>query len=93
MSVWNLLYKELTGTHDYIKPNTPATQKQIAEVEKVLDCKLPTDLKELLLEMVLVYKYGHGKLNILYYNKGVFNHGKKTKILYQRIQAADCRSA
>lgn len=51
MSVWNLLYKELTGTHDYIKPNTPATQKQIAEVEKVLDCKLPTDLKELLLEI------------------------------------------
>ncbi len=51
MSVWNLLYKELTGTHDYIKPNTPATQKQIAEVEKVLGCKLPTDLKELLLEI------------------------------------------
>ncbi|GEM_PF-5587372 len=51
MSVWNLLYKELMGTHDYIKPNTPATQKQIAEVEKVLDCKLPTDLKELLLEI------------------------------------------
>ncbi len=51
MSVWNLLYKELTGTHDYIKPNTPATQEQINEVEKVLDCKLPIDLKELLLEM------------------------------------------
>lgn len=50
MSGWKFLYKELTGTHDYIKPNTPATQKQIAEVEKVLDCKLPTDLKELLLE-------------------------------------------
>ena len=43
MSVWNLLYKELTGTHDYIKPNTPATQKQIAEVEKVLDCKGDAD--------------------------------------------------
>ena len=51
MSVWNLLYKELTSTHDYIKPNPPATQKQIFDVEKAVGHKLPADLKELLLEM------------------------------------------
>lgn len=51
MSDWNVLYKELTGQHDYIKPNPPATQKQILDVEKLLGVKLPVDLKELLLEM------------------------------------------
>ena len=33
MSVWNLLYKELTGTHDYIKPNTPATQNRLLRLK------------------------------------------------------------
>ncbi len=51
MSAWNVLYKELTYQHDYIKPNLPATQKQILDVEKLLGNKLPVDLKELLLEM------------------------------------------
>ena len=51
MSDWNVLYKELTGQHDCIKPNPPATQKQILDVEKLLGNKLPVDLKELLLEM------------------------------------------
>ena len=51
MSDWNVLYKELTVQHDYIKPNPPATQKQILDVEKLLGNKLPVDLKELLFEM------------------------------------------
>lgn len=51
MSGWNALYKELIGKHDYIKPNPPATQKQIFDVEKSLGNKLPADLKELLLKM------------------------------------------
>ena len=51
MSDWNVLYKELTGQHEYIKLNPPATQKQILDIEKLLGNKLPVDLKELLLEM------------------------------------------
>lgn len=51
MSDWNVLYKELVDQHDYIKPNPPATQEQILNVEKLLGKKLPVDLKELLLEM------------------------------------------
>lgn len=51
MSDWNALYNELAGKHDYIKPNPPATQKQIFDVEKSLGNKLPADLKELLLKM------------------------------------------
>jgi hypothetical protein len=51
MSDWNVLYKELLGQHDYIKPNPPATQEQIMNVEKLLGIKLPVDLKELLFEM------------------------------------------
>jgi hypothetical protein len=51
MMDWNVVYKKLTSKHNYIKPNPPATQKQITEVEKSMGCKLPTDLKELLLEM------------------------------------------
>ena len=51
MNIWNILYKELTDTHDYIKPNPPATKKQILDVEKAVGYKLPGDLKELLLEM------------------------------------------
>lgn len=34
MNDWDVLYKELIGQHDYIKPNPPATQKQILDVEK-----------------------------------------------------------
>ena len=51
MSKWSLLYKELTRKHDYIKLNPPATPAQVSKVEKTLDCKLPDDLKDLLLEM------------------------------------------
>lgn len=50
MSDWNVLYKELTNNYDYIKLNNPATEKQILDVEKALDNKLPADLKELLLK-------------------------------------------
>lgn len=49
MSNWDILYNELTSKHDYIKLNKPATEKQILDVEKALDNKLPDDLKELLL--------------------------------------------
>lgn len=51
MRGWNALYKELTSKHNYIKPNPPATQKQIFDAEKSLGNRLPADLKELLLEM------------------------------------------
>lgn len=51
MKDWNVIYKVLTSKNNYIKPNPPATQKQISDVEKSLGCKLPTGLKELLLEM------------------------------------------
>ena len=34
-----------------MKPNLPSTQKQISDVEKSLGNKLPSDLKELLLQM------------------------------------------
>lgn len=36
MNDWDVLYKELIGQHDYIKPNPPATQKQILDVEKIV---------------------------------------------------------
>ncbi len=51
MSDWNELYKSLIDTHDYIKPNPPATQKQIFDIEKSLGIKLPMDLKVLLFKM------------------------------------------
>ncbi len=51
MRDWNVLYKELTNKHNYIKPNSPATQKQIFDAENLLGNRLPDDLKELLLEM------------------------------------------
>jgi hypothetical protein len=51
MNAWDPLYKELTETHDYIKPNPPATKEQILDVERAVGCELPADLKELLLEM------------------------------------------
>ena len=51
MSKWSILYQELTIKHDYIKLNPPTTQAQISDVERTLDCILPGDLKDLLLEM------------------------------------------
>ena len=51
MSKWSLQYTELISKHDYIKPNAPATEQQITEVEKSLGCALPKDIKELLSEM------------------------------------------
>ena len=51
MMDWHVIYRELTSKHNYIKPNPPATEKQISDVEKSLGCKLPNDLKELLLDM------------------------------------------
>lgn len=51
MSKWSAMYKELTNKHEYIKINPPATQEQITNVEETLGNKLPTDIKELLLEM------------------------------------------
>ena len=51
MTDWKVIYQELTSKHNYIKPNSQATHKQISDLEKSLGNKLPTDLKELLLEM------------------------------------------
>ena len=48
---WNVIYKELISKTNNIKPNNPATKKQISDVENSLGCKLPNDLKEFLLEM------------------------------------------
>jgi hypothetical protein len=51
MTDWKVIYQELTSKHNYIKPNSPATHKQLSDLEKSLGTKLPTDLKKLLLEM------------------------------------------
>jgi len=51
MSKWIELFNEITNTHEYCKPNPPATIEQISKVEKTLGNKLPADLKELLLCM------------------------------------------
>jgi len=51
MSKWQALYKDLAGTHEYVKPNPPATNEQIINVEENLKIELPTDLKELLFDM------------------------------------------
>ena len=51
MSKWSELYSGLIAKHDYIKINPPANHDQIVTVEKTLGNKLPTELKELLLEM------------------------------------------
>jgi hypothetical protein len=48
---WNELYKTLTSHLDYVKPNLAASEEQISKVEKSLKIKLPSDLKDLLLEL------------------------------------------
>ncbi|MGI6562005.1 MAG: SMI1/KNR4 family protein [Clostridia bacterium] len=48
---WKTIYEEIAKRHDYIKPNPPATEERIRKAEKTLGCKLPRDLKELLLFM------------------------------------------
>ena len=50
MNKWRILYQELTIKHDYLELNPPSTLAQISDVEKTLDCILPGDIKELLLE-------------------------------------------
>lgn len=51
MADWKALYKELLRKHDYLTPNAPATQKQIADLEKAMGYKLPNDLKTFLCHM------------------------------------------
>ena len=48
---WNVIYEELTSKNNYIKPNPPAAQKQISDIEESLACKLPNNLMELLLQI------------------------------------------
>ena len=51
MSKWRELYSDLMVKHKSIKINPPANREQISTVEETLGNKLPTGLKELLLEM------------------------------------------
>ena len=51
MSKWKTLYNDLAGIPDDIKPNPPATNEQICDVEEKLKIELPADLKELLFDM------------------------------------------
>lgn len=48
---WDTIYLGFLNSYNCIKKNPPATQEQIADIEKLLGTKLPKDLKELLLEM------------------------------------------
>ena len=51
MGKWNELYSDLCAKHDNIKINPPANHEQISSVENILRNRLPTVLKEFLLEM------------------------------------------
>jgi hypothetical protein len=48
---WIELYTDLSNKHEYIRINPPATQQQIENVEEAFGNKLPSDIRDLLLEM------------------------------------------
>jgi len=51
MNSWKMLYDDFLSKHKYIKLNEAATKEQIINVENALNCILPDDLQELLLEI------------------------------------------
>ena len=50
MGKWKELLDSIAVNKDYIKPNPPATEIQIKEVEEKLNIEIPKDIRELLLE-------------------------------------------
>jgi hypothetical protein len=48
---WKALIEQFAGDNRHVKPNPPATEKQIAEVEKRLNIVLPADIKSFLKEL------------------------------------------
>ena len=51
MGIWKSLIEKLSVGNNNAKPNSPATSKQIAEVDERLKVTLPNDIKEFLLDL------------------------------------------
>ncbi|OPZ87755.1 MAG: SMI1 / KNR4 family protein [Firmicutes bacterium ADurb.Bin419] len=49
--MWKEFVTSFVGNNKYIKPNSPATIKQVQEVESKLGVLLPKDIKDLLFEL------------------------------------------